>query len=571
MLFALAAAAWSQAETFRNPFVVNNDARLHTFWMEQWRAPALFPGDRHVIFARSYQPWGYLLLYWLGSFLVAPLTLSRVLPLLLLPWTALATYRLGEKLAGRYAGALAAVWVTLIPLVIHKMAGGHARAFALPLLATCAYYFARQAPWRLALALVVTSGFYPMTLLLAALALGACCFRWSKGLGLAVPRGVAVALVAGVAIGGALVVARASLVPQEMGPIATLADIEGRPELGHEGIYPVYPTWPLPAVLAQEVRRATAMLPPAYTRMPPREASFAGTLERLDVGLLVLVVALLAASPWLRLPPLIPALFAAGVVMFWLADLTLMRLYLPTRYVQYSVRLAIPLLGAVLLARAVGKLPWRPGRAVAKVLLLVWPLLNLPALAGKGLDDYTPQAPLFAFLEQVPVDSLVAAHPYVADAIPLFARRSVFVDFEHALPFYPRFWQETARRTRALFHAYYASDLAEVCGFLGESAITHLVVDRRHFSRGHLERRRVYFEPFASEIRALTAERRHFALADLAPERAVFVDGTLSVVTPSSLGCALSAVAPAVAASSSPRSGATRKLRISGEDTASTA
>lgn len=536
-LAALAAAAYSQAATFTNPYVVSNDARLHTFWMEVWRDPALFPRDRVAAFAGAYQPWAYLLLYRLAAFVVAPLTLSRVLPLLLLPWAALATYRLGEKLAGRYAGLLAAAWVTLAPVVIHKMSGGHARGFAVPLLATCAYYFVRQAPRRLALALVVTSGFYPMAFVLAILAFLACAFRFPRGRPrLAVPRAVLVGIAAGAAIGGALVVARASLVPQSMGSVATRADIVGRPEFGPEGIYPVYPTPPVWVVLAQEVRRSAAILPPAYTRTPPREANPA-VAQPLEIALLVLVLALLAATPWLRLPPLIPALFASGVVMFWVSDLVLMQLYLPVRYVQYSVRLAVPLLAGALLAKAVERLPWRRVRTGAQAALLALPLMNLPVLRGKGLDDYSSQAPLFDFLEQTPVDALIAAHPTVADAIPLFAHRKVFVDFEHALPFYPQYWEETSRRTSAFFRAYYARDLASVCRFLDANAITHLVIDRRHFSRRHLKRPHLYFEPFGSEIRALTRRREDLVLAGLPDDRAVFVHGILRVVTPESLGC----------------------------------
>ena len=84
--------------------------------------------------------------------------------------------------------------------------------------------------------------------------------------------------------------------------------------------------------------------------------------------------------------------------------------------------------------------------------------------------------------------------------------------------------------------AYYAHDLGAVCRFLEGNAVDYLVIDHRHFSRRHLKRERLYFEPFSTEIRKLTG-RRGFALAEPPRESVVFSHGPLSVVTPGSLGC----------------------------------
>lgn len=551
-LLAFGLALYSQWPTFENFFVVNNDTRMHTFWMAQWRHPELFPNDLITTYARAYQPWGYWGLYRLVSFLGSPLFFSRALPLLLLPALAVALFRLGWDSAAAaprahrwVAGAVVAAWGGLAPVVLQKMAGGHARAFALPFLALACWLVVRRA-WRaLGLTLFVASLFYPVVAILGGLTAVLSSWEWTHGR----PRFTGGrALVLSLALAGlsagSVVALRSLVLPAEIGPVASRADIEGQPEFGRDGVYPVFPT-PSPWVIAaQELRRSAAALPPSWTETAPRGESVGGKAGLLDWMVFAVVAALLALARPLRLPTPLLALFAAGFLAFFLADLTLMQLYLPVRYLQYALRLGLPWLMGLMALRLVELVPRSRLRAVAAGLALALPLVNLGALDGVGLEDYGKRKKLYTFLARTPPNALVAAHPMLADGIPLFSLRRVYVDFEHAQPFYPRYWRAMKARTRAFFAAYYAPDQESICRFLEHEGISHLVVERRHFKMGYLIRERLYFEPFHTEIRARVLGRDDFFLRRLPRSKAVYWQGETAVVTPGSLGCLAPSLPP---------------------------
>ncbi len=552
---ALGLALYSQWPTLSNYFVVNNDTRMHTFWMARWGQPELFHNDLITTYAGAYQSWGYLALYRLVATVVSPLYFSRLLPVLLLPLLAVVLYRLGRDSSpgaglpgtgGRWAGAVLATWGCLAPVVLQKMAGGHARAFALPFLALACWLIVRKS-WRpLGVALFLASLFYPVVTVLGGLVALLSSWRWeARRLRFTGGRELVVSLALAAVATSSIVLIRAAWLPGEIGPVASRADIEGQPEFGRSGVYPVFPT-PSPwVVLGQEMRRAVALLPPTLTAAAPRGESLGGKAGPLDWVLLGVVAALLFAARPLRLPAALPALFVAGLVAFVVADLVLMQLYLPLRYLQYAARLGVPWLAGVVVARLVERLVRVPmprrlsalAAPVVAILALGLPLRNVGELSGIGLEDYARRKKLYVFLARTPPSSNIAAHPLLADGVPLFSLRSVYVDFEHAQPFYPRYWQVMRQRTRGFFAAYYAADRESICRFLATEGVSHLVVERRHFKAKYLARERLYFEPFHSEIRASVAGRDNFYLKRLPRSKTVYWQGETAVVTPGSLGC----------------------------------
>lgn len=536
-LFACVIAAYSQWPALTGEYVINDDSRIHNYWMQRWSDPRLFEHDPLTDYSMAYQSWGYLAIYRLAAVVLDPLDWSRCLPLLLLPWTALAFFRLASRLESRTAGLLAAAWVTLAPIVLLKMSGGHARAFALPLMASAFLCFLRPRPLAFAGLTLLTASVYPMAFFLVLGACGLLLVEPSSALRWQLNRRLAVALVMSALAGGALLAARSATVPTSVGSIATRAEIEGRPELGPRGIYPVYPPPPLLGILGQEVRRSTAILPPSVSGELTRTESVGRKIGPLDVVLLLVVGGLCLAAPWLRLPLLLPALLLSGTALFALSELLLMRLYLPIRYIQYSARFVVPLLGAIALARLLSRVRAAPQRRALAAVPFTLLLFNVPVLAGLGLSDHSADAPLFRFVHTLPVDALIAAEPHLADSIPIFSGRRVFTDYEHSLPFFMGYWERSIARTRAFYRAYYAADRGTVCAVLAEHGITHLVVDREHFTARHFKRRRLLFEPFDSEIRAAVRGREAFALAELGEREVVFSAGRVRVVTPASLGC----------------------------------
>ena len=125
-LGALLVAAWAHREALLDPYVINSDARQHTYWMESFRDPELFREDPIAEYSRAYQPKLIVALYRGLAPLVAPLYLGKLLPLILLSLSAWLAYRVVGRLGGPFAGVLAGAWITVAPVFLTKMAGGHA-------------------------------------------------------------------------------------------------------------------------------------------------------------------------------------------------------------------------------------------------------------------------------------------------------------------------------------------------------------------------------------------------------------------------------------------------------------
>src|ERR1041384_852563 len=66
-------------QAFRAPFVVQDDARQHIFWMERFLDPQLFPHDLIADYFQSVAPTGYSAFYNLMAHLgVNPMVLNKL-------------------------------------------------------------------------------------------------------------------------------------------------------------------------------------------------------------------------------------------------------------------------------------------------------------------------------------------------------------------------------------------------------------------------------------------------------------------------------------------------------------
>ena len=84
LLFAATYGALGLVEAFKAPYVVQDDARAHVFWMQRFVDPELFPNDLLADYFQSVAPAGYVGLYRAGASLgIEPLALTKLLPLVL--------------------------------------------------------------------------------------------------------------------------------------------------------------------------------------------------------------------------------------------------------------------------------------------------------------------------------------------------------------------------------------------------------------------------------------------------------------------------------------------------------
>ncbi|HEY3495714.1 MAG TPA: hypothetical protein VGK73_13545, partial [Polyangiaceae bacterium] len=253
--------------------------------------------------------------------------------------------------------------------------------------------------------------------------------------------------------------------------------------------------------------------------------------DRRDIVALGLV--LLALGAWIPLSRRRPearrlwSFFAAVAACHAVALVAGLRLFIPERYVAYGA----PVLALIVVPCALGALA-DAGRSWLRSLPVVYnaallALIGARGVPWSGLTVAIPPAevPLYAAIRALPPNAVVAGFPGEAiDNVPYLTRRAAFVTRETQMPFHTQFTLRQRERTRAFLRGYFASSDGALRDFRDRTHVTHLLVDRRHFTT-----RPTYFAPFDPDVaRAFDETSRHgsAALAS-SPRTQVFAAGSL--------------------------------------------
>lgn len=128
---------------------------------------------------------------------------------------------------------------------------------------------------------------------------------------------------------------------------------------------------------------------------------------------------------------------------------------------------------------------------------------------------------LFAFLESLPNDVLVAGNPCDLDSVSLFAKRMVLLSCEQ--PRSDSWVLETLT-------AYYAADPVEIASYCERYKIDYLVVNSRTFEEERLMEGNYFFEPFNSLLYPELSQRKNFVLDQIDDSAKVFSNELYSVL-----------------------------------------
>jgi hypothetical protein len=523
-LASLAIFTFAHWQGLTNPYVINDDVRQQLFWMLKWQDPELFRHDLLTEYARHYVPWGVESLYWLASWIMSPIFFSKVLPGILFVGMAGCLFKLGEAMGKRRLAWIAVGVYWLMPFFLDRMSGGLARAFAGPLLALFWYSWLTRRPGGMGLALLLQALFIPYIFPVAALAaLLACLVAWGDRTALPpFPRRwfhwILLLLMAGLVFWYNNRLAAAGF-----GPMVGLEDLLGRLEFTAKGRYAMLPSPPL----VWELGRPWELI-----ALFPEGGAIIGALSCLL--LLGLLICGSRRVDWLTLrPSLSPACYLglSSILLFILAQVFLLQMFVPDRYLSTTLNLGYCLFLALCLESVTRTWHWpRPALLLALGLVVMFSIFRLHNIQ---LYDYSSSQPLFIAVEQIPKDALIAGHPDLMDPIPALAGRRAFATYELAHPWSKGFWQKMQPRFQDLFAAYYAPNPEMVWAFARKYGIDFLIVDQRHFTpdflSGHLpdtlfkpvpHRGRPFFAPFDQQIQRLVQGRNHFAV--LIPENFPF-------------------------------------------------
>lgn len=552
-LIAFAIAINSQFSALVDKYVINGDVVESIYWMQQFNDGALFKNDLLTDYAGHYHaPWGFYLLYRTLSFVIDPLTTSKILPIVLFVFSSLYLFKLVRQFTDDYTGFLAALLFMVMPIFLGSMVGGHPRAFAYPLLIAFLYYLMKQEYAKSSLLLVVQSLFYPMVFFLAALTyLFAFIDIRRYQVSLAMSRPKVTYFILGVVLSGALLSTKYVFNPNpSIGDIVSRSQMINRPEFSANGRADVLdiPSFPRAVIaLSKNILVAVVSRYPIAVRQINKQVLNEQTATIIILVLLVGALSIVAIGIIKRrifIPKEILYVFIASACMYTFADLLLFKLYQPSRYILYTV----PLINVILISVGVAYLTTqvRSTKVVTslKVLVILLLLLHFNINKGIGLKDYGNyyyhqsgisngkiliSQDLYPYLNSLPKDALIAAQPYLADNIPTFAQRKVLINFELSHPFFDKYWETIQKRTIDFFEAYYAHDCLTIRKFSDKYHIDYFVVDKRHFTETYLSEGKMYFEPFNSYIKTLVQGTNDFALLHISEQDQLFQAGDIFV------------------------------------------
>jgi hypothetical protein len=495
--FGLLYSGLALHHAFADPFIVQDDARQHVFWMQRFLDPELFPNDLIADYFQSVDPWGYRLLYQLGAWLhIAPFSLNKFLPL---PITLIVTFycfRLTLALLPvPFTAFTSTILLNQAIWVNSDVSSATPRAFIYPILAAFLYYLVEGKLLPCLATLLLQGLFYPQTLLLSLGVLTLGMLRWQPAKPLLQKLAWAdrsQRRFSLIALAGALsILVIYALQSSTYGPTITKAEALQMPEFwpgGRSSFFSdnFFQYWLqgrsglVHRKLFTPATQALGLLLPFFFLGKPR---FALLKQTQKLGVLT-------------------QLTLSSIGMFFLAHAVLFKLHLPSRYVQHSLRIVLAVAAAMVITSWIDALiRWAPqginstqrfrrslvsGCVIALLLasVVLYPLTLKRFLASGYVTVGYPS--FHQFFAQQPKDSLLASLSREADNVGSIAARSVWVSWEHSIPYHTGYYLPLRDRLQRLIAAQYAPDLATVQSLIRKEGITHWLLDGKSFNLSEL-------------------------------------------------------------------------------------
>jgi hypothetical protein len=499
-----------------------DDLRQHVWWTQRFADPGLFPGDPLAAFmSRSlFDAYGWQAVYQLLVPLLDAQTVAELLPFALTVVVVALGFSIGRRITGGLLGGVIAGTFLVLSGSLRYLEGGLPRSFALPviLFGTWALLGRRHALFGAAI-LTGTLFYPPAAINLGSLGVVAFGFRiWKER---RLPQAWPAAIVLALAGLGVLLFAYARPLPPEVGPRITAEEARAMPEYWPGGRSKFFEKDPLKFYFTGR-----------NSGLEIRPAPLAGCLVAIAVAAF-LMGNVLPFEAW--------ALAAVALLDFVLAHALIFTLHYPSRYVRYALPVFAMMWIAAVLPRVVPRLGSRvrpllralgnPAVLATAAALLILVLSGRAAIKiSRELDNVPPpgREDALAFLETLPKDTLIAAHPRDADQIPFRSRRSVLASVETSLPYYAEYYRRAEERTMSELQACYASDFADVERLHSKYGADVFLVNRRRYKdRGW----RCYapLDKPASEWFE-RGRRIGFALLNPPPDRVLFRRGDYTVI-----------------------------------------
>ena len=518
---------------FQSPYIIQDDARQHIFWMQQFNDRDLFSDDLIADYFQSVAPWGFTNLYKLiASLGIDVISFNKFSPLLIGIVTTIYCFLVClEIFPIPFAGFVSSLLLNQNLWMLDDLSSGTPRAFIYPLFLAFIYYLLKNHTPLCILSIILQGLFYPQTVLISGAVLTLSSWRDRQNIKIYLLGLLTAAII--------LLIYAAKT--SEFGDIITLEQAKSLPEfmpggrsaffadnfrefwlLGRRsGFFPI--EWQYSLMSAYGVSLFW------LKRYPHRFP----LVQKIDKKM-----------------PILLQIFGAGLLLYCLAHLLLFRLHLPSRYSQHILRIIIALVDGIAIAVLFNPVvnwidrQFFHHRKLFKSfgLIILLSLLLYPTYAVQAypyrLGYVKPETvELYQFLEQQPKDSLIATLGREADFIPSLAKRSVLVAEEYAIPYHWGYYQQIDRRIRDLITAQYSTDLDTVRQFIQKYQIDFWLINTDSFTIDYLKNN-LWLRQFRPEIfnaREMISKKQKPILARLSDRCQIFTAQNLVVLDPNCL------------------------------------
>ena len=473
--------AWQQATS--SDYIIQDDARQHVFWMLRFTDSNIFPNDLIADYFQSVAPSGYKFLYWLvNQFGIEPILFSKILPSILGVILTIYTFGLSLELFPVPCTAFVSSLLLNQNLWLQDgLVSGTPKAFAPPLLVAFLYYFLRRSIWGVCCSIVLFGLFYPSLVFVCCALLMVSLFN-IKNWQISFNRDLYKIVIAGLVV-AFMVLLPYAVATSDYAPTITVAQARELPEFwaGERAGYFNDNVW---------------------------DFWFNGSRSSLRIpsGLMPPLAYLALLFPWLSkrnkhtnsLPTidktsLFPRLILASLGMFIIAHLVLFTLHLPSRYTLHTFRIIIifaasfslTLIWDFLLTRAsksrlLGKLLYGTFALLLAIVLIYYPHTSKRFVWTRYVQG--TETELYEYLQQQPLDTMVASLSLEADNLPSFSQRSTLVSREYAIPYHYGYYQPFRQRAIDLIEAQYSDNPETIANFITKYNITHWLIEPGSFS-----------------------------------------------------------------------------------------
>lgn len=509
--FSLLVTLYYQFPLLTNKFAIDDDVRQEIYHYERYRDKELFKDDPVITdYLEKWNPIGLDIFYFLVSRIYDPVQFTKILPFFLCMLSTIYIFMIGKTLKNETAGLLAGLMFVFHAWSREEMTAfntGNGEDFGILFCIMFIHYFLRKDFLKTSVTLLLLALFYPPLLII-------CILTYMVSFGLELLKGARIKR-------GKLLILALTLflvfvilgVKYGSGKIKMLTIKEMR------NMQEFYPGGRKPLFFTS-----------FYQRWANNES---GMAVDYPVKWLVIISFLLLLfyrkKALAKLPFSLWLFISISFAMFIIANIVMFRLYGPSRFMRYPLPLFLIFFVAVNASDMIIKVKsTRRQTAFLLGLIMFTAFCFIPQLNRRYAIASYPN--LYGFLQTLPKDILVAGEPFLMDDIPTFAKRKVLANDEVSQPYFAHFYPLIKERISDFFDAYYADSYEKICDFCRKYKVTHLVINKKHFSRDYLAREFLYFNPFNEQIKNLTRNRADFILPNIPAGKRIFEDGDIFVI-----------------------------------------